>query len=155
MSRHYEMFAQNVWERMLACRMSLTWARARTRHAHRNVCGTYAERMRTYAMTPSRGRWRKGRFAKSHHDGHDKDIYIYIYILHVHNCIVQLKSTGRVVQNVWKRMIERKNITTTLGNVCSTYAERMGTYKNLTTLREGCTERMRTYDNDLFCSELL
>jgi hypothetical protein len=81
--------------------------------------------------------------------------YIYIYILHVHNCIVQLKSTGRVVQNVWKRMIERKNITTTLGNVCSTYAERMGTYKNLTTLREGCTERMRTYDNDLFCSELL
>jgi hypothetical protein len=129
-------------------------------HAHGTLTGTYVERMRNV--------WERMQWPHRGADGGKVVlqraimmatiriyIYIYIYILHVHNCIVQLKSTGRVVQNVWKRMIERKNITTTLGNVCSTYAERMGTYKNLTTLREGCTERMRTYDNDLFCSKLL
>ena len=73
----------------------------------------------------------------------------------MHNCMRQLKNTGRVVQDVWERMIKREKITNSLGNVKSMYARRMGTYKNLTTLREGCTERMRTYDNDIFCSKLL
>ena len=33
----------------------------------------------------------------------------------MHNCMRQLQNTGRVVQDVWERMIQREKITKSLG----------------------------------------
>ena len=56
------------------------------------------------------------------------------------------ENIERVVWNVWERITFHQSLSLYVGNVYGTYTGRIGTYNNSQEYREGCTERIGTYN---------